>query len=168
VGLEWIEGKDGDAIAADDTYFPVLVSTFFGPTTEVAIETYFAWLHRMQARAAAEGLPVIASVTDSGPAGVPSARVRRIIAELSKVFGDENQKVGLKVKAWVVVESTAIRSVLRVLEWLHGNMDAAHVASCETALEGALADLRAARVATPEGLVPSRWQRPSRLAKKLG
>jgi hypothetical protein len=167
VGTQWIEGSAGDAIAADDTFFPIVVATFFGAVSEPAIERYFGWLHRMQQRAVSESVPLV-NVTDAGPAGVPSARVRRLIAEQTLAWGAANDKANVLVTSWVVVDNAAIRSVLRVLEWLHGSLKNNYVRTGEIALAGAISDLEAAGMPAPEGLDPARWERPSRLAQKLG
>jgi hypothetical protein len=160
----WLEGSAGDGVMVDDTYFPVVVSTWFGAATEPAVRAYFAWLHRVLGRAQAGRVPALVNITDAGPAGNPSPDVRRLIAELTVGW----EKAGadqLHVTSYVVVESAVIRGVLTALGWLHGDMKAENLASCSQAIERALADLAAAGVSPPVGLDPARWRRPGRGAR---
>lgn len=163
----WLEGSSGDAIATDDTYFPILVATFVGAPTEETIRPYFAWLDRMLARAARERVPLV-NVTDSGLSGVPSAQARRLIADLTKAWEQSGAGPRVPVTSYVVVENTAIRGALRVLGWLHGDLRAVNVATAKEALDHALEDLARAKVAAPPGLNPSRWQRPARPKRNVG
>jgi hypothetical protein len=157
----WIEGSGGDAIAMDDSHFPIIVATWFGSATEPAVRAYFAWLHALVARSASEKVPVI-NVTDAGPAANPSADVRRLIAELSL---DLERKGGLEAfvyPAYVVIENALIRGALTAIGWMHGNMRVKNVGTCAQALDLALADLARGGHRAPPGLDPRRWRRPAR------
>jgi len=163
MGVQWIEGDGEDVIVADDTHFPVVVTTWMGAPTERAVRGYFVWLHELLARALREGTPLI-NVTDSGLAGLPSGDVRRLIAELTAKFEAAGADPHA-VSAFVVVESAVMRGVLRALAWLHGGMKATQVATCQEALEAGLAVLAKARRPAPPTLVPSRWRRPARWSR---
>lgn len=160
MALRWADGNEGDMIAMDDTYFPVIVATWVGAPTERAVRVYFQWLHEMLARALREHTPLV-NITDAGPAKTPSPDVRRLIADLTKSVeeaGGDKQTV----TAYVVIENAVIRGVLIALGWLHGNMQVTHVASPTEALEAGLKDLARARKPAPQGLQPAKWRRPDR------
>lgn len=155
-----LRGPSGDAIVFDDGLFPVVVSTWYGRASEEAVRGYFERLGAALSRARGEGT-VLVNVVDSAGAEVPSAEVRRLIADLTLAW----EKGGAgpdTVKAFVVVESTAIRGVLNVLNWLHGGMRSENVASLDAAVSRAVEALRAAGQPVPAGLAPGKVQRPPR------
>jgi hypothetical protein len=160
MGARWIEGNKDDVVVVDDTHFPVIVATWVGAPTERAVRGYYAWLDGMLARALRDQCPIV-NITDSGQAGIPSAEVRRLIADLTKAWelagGDR-----VKITAFVVVESAVIRGVLNALGWLHGNLKTTQFDTCEHALEAAIEVLRRAGKPAPPLLVPARWRRPGR------
>ncbi len=160
MAIRWADGTDGDMIAMDDTYFPVIVATWVGAPTERSVRVYFQWLQEVFARAKRDGT-VLVNITDAGPAKTPSPDVRRLIAELTKELEDAGADKQA-VAAYVVIENAVIRGVLTALGWLHGNMQVTHVASCTEALEAGIAVLARNRKRAPQGLDPARWQRPSR------
>jgi hypothetical protein len=158
----WIEGEADDTIVVDDTHFPVIIATWMGSPTPSAVRGYFAWLDDMLARAKRERT-ILVNVTDSTLAGMPSADVRRLVADLTKAWGRQGAD-GL-VSAHVVVDNALIRGVLRALAWLHGDMRTIQHATCEQALEASIDTLRASGLVPPASLVPSAWRRPSRVAR---
>jgi hypothetical protein len=162
VTARWIKGDADDVIVVDDTYFPVLITTWFGAPSEGAVRDYFGWLHAMLGRALRDDSPLV-NVTDSTAAGVPDATVRRVIAELTKKW--ESAGAGPpRVSSCVVVDSAVIRGVLQVLAWLHGDLQTSQVSTCEKALDEALDILRRAGRKPPLGLVPKAWRRPPKSA----
>jgi hypothetical protein len=162
VSTRWINGDSDDVIVVDDTYFPVLVATWFGAPSEGAVRVYFGWLEEMLEQALRDNVPLV-NVTDSTAAGVPDARVRRVIAELTKTW--EAAGAGpSRVTSCVVVDSAVIRGVLQVLAWLHGDLKTMQVSTCEKALTEAIEVLRRAGCTPPTGLVPKAWTRPPRSA----
>ncbi len=165
MALRWADGTDGDVIAMDDTYFPVIVATWVGAPTERSVRAYFKWLDEMLARARRDVTPLV-NVTDAGPAKTPGPDVRRLISELTKQWeGTGADKHA--VTAYVVVDNALIRGVLTALGWLHGDLHATHVASCTEALEAALRDLARARKPAPPGLLPAKWRRPERFRRAM-
>lgn len=158
MAIQWSRGTTGDMIANEDGYFPILITTWFRAPTEPLVRGYYRWLHEQLDRAKREGMPLVL-VTDSGPAGVPSADVRRLIVELTTAW----EKAGateIRIASYVVVESAVMRGVLSTLSWLHGDMSNENVATCEQALTRALEALARRRIPPPPGLVPSRYRRP--------
>jgi hypothetical protein len=156
----WIDGDAGDVIVANDTYFPIIVATWFGSPSERAVRGYFAWLDEMLARALRERVPIV-NVTDSGLADVPTADVRRLVAELAKQW----ERAGAtkdRVTSCVVVDNALIRGVLRALSWLHGDMKSQQFATCEAALAAALDILARAAQKPSKRLVPSARKRPEK------
>lgn len=165
MAIRWADGTDGDMIAMDDTYFPVIVATWVGAPTEKSVRVYFAWLHEQLTRALRERSPMV-NITDAGPAKNPSPDVRRLIAELTKKLEDAGADKKA-VTAYVVIENAVIRGVMTALGWLHGNMAAVHVASCTEALQLGIRDLSRARKAAPSGLDPTKWKRPDRFRRAM-
>jgi hypothetical protein len=160
MSIQWARGSEGDSIANDDTFFPILISTWFGSPTETLVRSYYRWLHEQLDRSKRERLPLII-VTDSGPAGVPSAEVRRLIADLTLEW-DKAGATEARVGSYVVIENALMRGVITTLNWLHGNLQSENVATCERALTLALNDLSRRRVPAPTGLVPAKYRRPER------
>lgn len=159
MSIQWLRGSGGEAIANDDTSFPILISTWFGTPTEALVRDYYRWLHEQLARAKREQQPLVI-VTDSGPAGVPSADVRRLIAELTQVWDKAGAKE-VRVGSYVIIENALMRGVINTLNWLHGDLQNESVPTAERALTLALNDLSKHRGAhIPSSLVPSRYQRP--------
>lgn len=154
-----IRGSGGDTIVFDDTYFPVVVSTWFGRASDPAVRAFYEHLGRSVRRAIAEAT-ILVNIVDSGPAEVPTADVRRLISELTTAW--ENEGAGPDtVCAIVVVESAPIRGVLNVLGWLHpGGMRTVHVASLDRAVSGGLDALRAKGRPLPAGLELGTLTRP--------
>jgi hypothetical protein len=163
MAVRWADGTDGDVIAMDDTYFPVLVATWMGAPTEKSVRAYFQWLGEMLARARREGTPLV-NVTDAGPAKTPGPDVRRLISELTKAW-EATGADAKAVTAYVVVDNALIRGVLTALGWLHGDLHVTHVSTCAEALDGALLALARARKPAPVGLSPEKWRRPERFRR---
>ncbi len=163
MAIRWLDGSEGDAIALDDTFFPILVTTWVGPASVSSVDTYFVWLDAMLKRAMQEKTPLV-NITDAGLAKNPNAEVRRIIAERTKAWGASGADTH-PVTSYVVIESAIIRGTLTVIGWLHGNMKSVNVATCAEALERGIQDLRAAGKPAPTGLIPARWKRPNRLTR---
>jgi hypothetical protein len=161
VGARRIKGDADDVIVVDDTYFPILMATWFDSPSEAAVRGYFAWLDEMLERAKKTRVPLV-NVTDSTLAGIPTATVRRVIAELTKAWQAAGADAS-RVTSFVVVDKAVIRGVLQVLAWLHGDLSSKQVATCEEALTGALDVLARAGCKTPQGLSPKAWQRPAKL-----
>ena len=159
MGSRLIEGGSQDVVFADDTYFPIIIATWIGPASERAVRGYFAWLDEMLARAVRESTPVV-NLTDSGLAGLPSADVRRLIAELTAEWGRRGADAHA-ITAFVVVDSAVMRATLSALAWLHGGLKTTHFATCEAALDAAIEVLAEAGRKPPAGLVPSKWRRPT-------
>lgn len=160
MSIQWGRGSEGDSIANDDTFFPILISTWFGSPTETLVRSYYRWLHEQLARSKRESLPLII-VTDSGPAGVPSAEVRRLIADLT-IEWDKAGAKEVRAGSYVVIENALMRGVITTLNWLHGDLQNENVATCERALALALNNLSGRRVPAPPGLVPAKYRRPDR------
>lgn len=154
-----IRGSGRDAIVFDDTFFPVVVSTWFGRASEPAVRAFYAHLGDAVRRAIADGT-ILVNIVDSGPAEVPTADVRRLISELTTAW--ENEGAGPEtVRALVVIESAAMRGVLNVLGWLHpGGMRSEHVASLDRAVLAGLEALRAKGRPLPSGLEVGTLTRP--------
>lgn len=155
-----LHGSEGDAIVVDETYFPVVISTWYGAASPQAVRAYYEWLGRMLANAMASQR-LLVNVVDSAHAGVPSAEVRRLISELTLEWEQRGADAST-VRAFVVIESAAIRGVLNVLAWLHGGMKSVNVASLDAAVEGSLAALSAVGQPAPPGFVVGRVTRPAR------
>ena len=163
MAIRRIEGTDDDVIVMDDTYFPVVVATWFGAPSEKAVRIYFEWAREMVARATREGARIV-NITDAGPAKTPDAAVRRLIADLTKALeaaGGNDEAM----MSYVVVENAVIRGVMTALGWLHGNLKAHHVSTCAEALEAGIRELARARMPLPKGLEPAKWRRPERLPR---
>jgi hypothetical protein len=162
VGARWIHGEADDVIVVDDTHFPLVVATWIGAPTPPAVRDYFAWLNAILERAQREGTSFV-NVGDGRLAGVPSAAVRALIADLSKEWYARH--AGKQLKAVVVVDNPLIRGVLRALAWLAGDLDTEQIATCEEALTFAVRLLERSGVKPPRGLVPSAWQPPGRSSR---
>jgi hypothetical protein len=160
-----MEGEADDVIVVDDTYFPIIVSTWFGAPTERAVRSYFAWLDEVLGRATRGKVPLV-NVTDSGNAGVPTAAVRRLIADLTKQW-EASGATAARVTSFVVVDNAIIRGVLRALAWLHGDLKSPQYATCAAALTAALEVLARAECKAPAGLVPSAWRRLSKIQRTV-
>jgi hypothetical protein len=156
----WIHGAAGDAIALDERWFPVLISTWFGAAGEDSVREYFRWLGEQAAGARAQGVPLV-NVTDTGPAGLPAASVRRLIADLTLEW-ERRELQGVAVHAYVVIESALLRGTLNALAWMHGAMRAVNVGSLREALERAEMDLVRAGAAVPKGFDPQGARRAVR------
>jgi hypothetical protein len=153
-------GDKDDVVVADDTHFPVIVATWHGAPSERSVRAYFAWLGPQLLRSKREGCPLV-NVSDSGKAGVPDADVRRLIADLTKQWeaaGADDRRV----TSIVVVENAVLRGVVSAIAWLHGSLKTSQYATCEEALDAALAVLLRAGRPAPPRLSPSRWRRPGR------
>ena len=156
-----IRGSGNDAIVFDDTYFPVVVSTWFGRASEPAVRGYYDHLGRGVRRAIADAT-ILVTIVDSGPAEVPTADVRRLISELTTAWENEGANPQT-VRAIVVIESAPIRGVLNVLGWLHpGGMRTEHVASLERAIAAGLEALSAAKRPLTAALEVGTLERPPR------
>lgn len=155
-----IRGSSRDAIVFDDTYFPVVVSTWFGRASEPAVRAFYEHLGRSVRRAIAEGT-ILVNIVDSGPAEVPTADVRRLVSELTTAWEKEGAGPDT-VRAIVVVESAPIRGVLNVLGWLHpGGMRTEHLARLDRAVAAGLEALRAKGRPLPDGLEAGTLTRPA-------
>lgn len=158
--VRWITGPGIDALATEDMFFPVVVSTWFGPPTEPLVRGYFAWLAEQVERAQRSNLPLV-NITDAGLARSPSAEVRRLIADETK-----RMKGGQRpVKDYVVIENAVMRGVLNAISWLHGDLRAVMVATTAQAIDAAIRDLAHAGCPAPSGLQPLRWRRPDRVRR---
>ena len=155
-----LRGSNGDSIVFDETWFPVVIATWYGKASEESVRAYYERLGAALARAQAEGL-VLVNVVDSAKAEVPSAEIRRLITELTVVWEKQGADP-TTVRAFVVIESAAIRGVIHVLNWLHGGMRSVNVASLEQAVAASIEALRAAGQPVPAGLAPAKVQRPAR------
>jgi hypothetical protein len=160
VGARWIEGEKDDVIVVDDSHFPVIVSTWIDAPTEQAVRGYFAWLDEMLARAVRDDTPIV-NVSDAGQAELPTAEVRRLVADLTGEWERRGADSG-RVTSLVVIESAVMRGVLNALAWMHGNFKTRQFSTCEEALAAALHVLERARCPAPPLLVPSQWRRPRR------
>jgi len=155
-----LHGTDGDAIVVDETHFPVVIATWYGAASPASVRAYYDWLGRMLERAVAARRTLV-NIVDSAPAGVPSAEVRRLISELTLVWEKQGAN-DTTVRAFVVIESAAIRGVINVLNWLHGGMKSVNVASLDDAVQSGLGALADAGEPVPPGFAVGRVARPPR------
>lgn len=154
-----IQGTSDDVIIVQEECFPVVCTTWIKAPSARVIEEYFRWINEAAARAHREGIKLV-NITDGGLAGVPSADVRRLIAERTKEL--ENARHGGALHSITVVESAVIRGVLNALSWLHGDLKTEVVSSRHDAIERSTAWLRAAGQVAPPDMARALSTRPSR------
>jgi hypothetical protein len=140
-------------IATTDVHFPVSMAAEWGDLTLDDIEVmrgHYAELHTRGKR--------FAIFVDARRANVPSAPMRRALAEMSNTFEADSKKNA--VCTAVVLNSQIMVGVLTAVQWfLRSEMELKYFARAVDALAFIGEKFRAERLAMPEGAM--------RLAKKL-
>ncbi len=153
-----IRGEAGDLIRLDASFFPVVVTTWYGATTERAIREYYRWVRQMGARAKAERTQMV-NITDAGLGGVPTAPVRRLISDLTKELDQDGFRAFMH--SITVIDNVLVRGALTAIAWVHGDLNTPTVATRIEALERAAAILKPFGVEVP-GLVRGLSERPKK------
>lgn len=154
-----IQGTADDVIIVQEECFPVVCTTWIKSPSARVIEEYFRWINESAARAHREGITLV-NITDAGLTGVPSADVRRLIAERTQEL--ETSKHGGAIHSITVVESAVIRGVLSALSWLHGDLKTEVVSSRKEALDRSSTWLRVGGHIAPPDMLRLLSTRPSR------
>ena len=108
----------GSSFVADGRYFPLLVATWYGETSEASLRRYHRWVGAMRERGRREDVQIV-SINDSRNAQRPPATVRKVAVELMlesrRAAGD-----GLQLPTLVVVDSPLVRGALAAMSWMSG------------------------------------------------
>jgi hypothetical protein len=153
-----VDGECSEVV--DNTYWPILIATWFGRPSEALVEKYFGEhdRHVQRARNANEKIIVI---TDTFATERPNPVARKRIVELTEAQGDAARAVTLR--SYIVIENPVIRGVVTALGWVYPKFaDSENVGSLAQALELGVEALRSLGIPAPVGLVPARHTRPAR------
>ena len=152
--------RDGDAtLVADARYFPLIISTFTGATTEKIMCRYFAWNNAQAERADRENTKFI-TLSDARLAKRPDATVRKTIAELSDEAPAALHERHLP--SVLVLESAIVRGALTAIQWMSRNeFKTLSAPTMAAGFERVLASLAAERISIPSGLDPATYVAPA-------
>ena len=149
---------DGDsALVYDTTHAPVLISTHFGPATEVLVRDYFGLMLEVLEDLGSGARYV--GITDGSRSARPSPAVRRLLAELTDLYRPRFKDASLA--NLTVIESPVVRGAVTAIRWLsrvEWQLDI--VANMEQAMTRARTILDHASIAWPAGLDPATYVRP--------
>lgn len=146
------------AAVIDFRHFPVVVTTFWGASTEKLMREYFSAMNRFHATLQPGERYV--GVADGSESKRPDAVARKVIAELT----DANQE---EIKSWciesyTVVTSGLVRGAVTAIQWLtQKKWDLELVPSMDEAFDKARATLEGAGLPWPESLDPASYVRPT-------
>jgi len=155
-----LTSRDGTrAFFADARYFPVLWVTWWGEANELLIRRYFEWNNAMLLRASAEGSK-FANITDARCASLPSATVRRLVANLT----DESPPAGnlLNVGTYLIHDNAFVRGAVTAVQWLsQRDLKIVAVSDLRSGIARAVASLAKSGISAPQGLDAERCSAPT-------
>ena len=83
--MQQFETSGDAAVVVDDTYFPIVIATWFGPPNERLINYYVEWQTKQLRRAATDATRV-ATVIDALDGVRPPATIRKVLTEHSETM----------------------------------------------------------------------------------
>jgi hypothetical protein len=153
--------RDGaSSVVIDVRPWPVVIATWFGEPTEDLVRKYFAEHATLLDRARRKEQRIVL-VTDTFATQRPSAKARKLIADLTSAQPDDISK--LTLGSFIVIESVLIRGAVTALRWILPRLaESESVDSIGAAFERAAALLDARGIPQPKGLVAREYRRPSK------
>lgn len=101
----------------DGRFFPLLITGWFGDLTHELVVHFFEARSEFTSHAKQAGLKVI-QITESSRMGVPTAAVRKSIADHT-LQADANS--GVMIEYVVVIPSSIMRGVVTAVNWISGD-----------------------------------------------
>lgn len=142
-------------IHIDDRFFPVVISHWYGPFGEAAIDAYFVQQIALAERAVQAGTWLV-SIAPSGD--IPSSADRKYIADRTRSMPAQLRE--RSIASFCIVESQIKRGVITALSWLIGDLSSLEPVASETeAIEGARRALQAKGIEFPYALTPEALRR---------
>lgn len=156
----------GSSVVLDARYWPVVFATWFDEPTEALVKRYFDAHAVLLERGRVNREPIVL-VTDTFATKQPSAKARKLIADLTNA--QPAYAATITVGSIIVIESAILRGVVTALQWILPRMaESVNVGSVGAAIERAFAILDQNGIQRPGSLSTSTYRRPSRYAPSEG
>jgi hypothetical protein len=159
------EFRDGEASVVLDARFPAMVvSTYFGLTTEKLVRESSAWLGKYMS-----GMPnnaKLVMVSDTRAVPTSDSKVRKIASEEFKKL--EPLMRGHDVEIIIIVNNGMLRGAITAISWLTSSRMLVPAKDLEDAFRLAGESLAKVGKALPLGLTGATYRVPTTAARKTG